>query len=203
MTSLKRLTLACAVALVALVAATASASALSVSVSPAGAITATSSGRVTFAGSSIIRPECNLVIRGTISAGPIVKTVGVSIGQVTAVQITNCSGLDSVTVLGLPWQIVYLGEVGTLPNAITSVRLGIATAQFEMRGLPLAGNCLYGGLALVQLNVTGTNPYTSGALPSLGSAAPLSKRGGGILCPGSGWLDGNFTLSPTQTITLI
>jgi hypothetical protein len=203
MTSLKRLALACAVALVALVAATASASALTVRVSPAGAITATSSGRVTFAGSSIIRPECNLTIRGTIFAGPIEKVAGNSIGQVTAVQITNCSGLDSVTVLGLPWLIVYLASEGTLPNAVTAVRLGIQTAQFEMRGLPLAGDCLYGGLALVRLLVSGSNPYTTGALPSLGSAAPLSKRGGGFLCPGSGWLDGNFTLSPTQTITLI
>lgn len=198
--SLKRAAFAATVALILFIASTESASALSMRISPGGAIAA--SGRVTFGGSSILSPECDLTLRGTLFQGPIEKIVAASVGQVTAAQITNCVGVESVSVLGLPWLIVYLGEVGTLTDGITSLRLGIAMAQFELRGVPLAGNCLYGGLMLLSLSVSGTNPYASGALPSLGSAAPLSKRGGGIFCPGSGWFDGSFILRPTETISL-
>lgn len=204
MLSFKKLALTCALALVATAAASSAALGATASISPGGAITATSNGRVTFAGSSIIRPECNLTIRGTLGTGPINKDApGGVLGSVTAVQIANCSGLDSVTVLGLPWTITYQSITGTLPNAVTAIRLNIVAAAFEMRGLPVAGNCLYGGTAPTILDVTGTNPYTSAGLRSLGSTAPLGKRGGGIFCPGSGWLEGTFSLSPTQTITRI
>lgn len=163
----------------------------------------TSIGRVTFAGSSIFRFECSLRFFGALLEGPIEKVAGNAIGQVTAVQITNCSGLDSATVLGLPWAIVYLASDGVLPDAVSGVRVGIPAFEFEMRGLPIAGNCLWGGLWPLRLLLAGSNPYAAGTLVGLGSAAPLLRRGGGIFCPASGWFDGSLTLGPAQTISLM
>jgi hypothetical protein len=192
-----------ALALVGLAMTSPVALAATASISPAGSITMTSSGRMSFAGSSIVRPECVFTATGSLNAGPITKTVGNSFGTLTNVQLTNCTGVDSVTALGLPWQIRYLGFEGVLPNGVTAFRLGIDATQLQFYGLPLARDCLYGGLAPLRMSVFGANPYTNGVLNGTGSTSPLGRRAGGALCPGSLWLNGTLTTLISQTIRVI
>jgi hypothetical protein len=193
--SIRRATLA-VVALAALAAATGTAAAAEFQFSPGGTITGTSLGPVTFSGSGITI-TCPLTLRGTVTSARVPKVAGTSYGEITSVTVGRCSG-GSVSVLGLPWPVVYNAILGTLPNAVTGVSLTVNRTGFLFNALGL--ECLYGGSITSLLAVTGSNPYTSGlyAIPP-GSSAPFVR--GSFFCPRTGSVSGTFGITPTQTVT--
>jgi hypothetical protein len=192
----KKMVLSAALALVALLATSAMASAFTATVSPSGSITSASSGKVRFVGGSTTI-ECNLTLRGSLNSS-VTLTAGQSLGRISAVEIANCSGGNSVTVLNLPWTLEYTESEGELPNEVTGVDFKVKNSSFNLGIFGGFINCLYQGDEPSILSVTGTNPYTSGTISTDGThRIPLHSGGG---CPSTGTMTGTFGLSPSQEI---
>jgi hypothetical protein len=70
--------------------------------------------------------SCRITLRGAFNSSVIAKTVGSSIGTITAFTANNCSAGDSITALpaSLPWTITYQSFSGTLPS-IASVKVAL------------------------------------------------------------------------------
>jgi hypothetical protein len=202
---MKKIVLAAALALVALFAVAASASAAhNATISPGGEISTPSSGKVTFRAGEI-SIACSLTLSGTLAraiANLERPEERQSLGSVRSVSWRECSGGEVAGVLGTPWNILYTGETGTLPNAVTAVSFSIQNAQFQLSVFGGFVNCLYAGEAPVSMVTTATRTagtYTSGLISTVESAF---RKVSGSLCPESGTMTGRFTLSPTQTIVV-
>jgi len=219
-----KLLLAAALALVVFSALAATATAASVSLSPAGGITATSLGLLTFSASGA-EARCTVTLRGELNRGLIGKVAGNEIGRITAAEIVTCSqNSGRVQTESLPWRINYQTILGTLPNAVTGVLFVLTNnGPTETRRSATSGigfivevfgvQCLYRGPVGSLLAVTlreaeegrGRGPaarYTTGLITT-GSPASLSETplfSGGFLCPSRGALVGRFSLT-TQTLT--
>lgn len=192
----KKLFLTTIMALVALMVATATASAFTAAVSPGGAISSASEGKVRFKGGSTTI-ECNLTLRGSLNSS-VTLTAGQPLGRISGVEIANCSGGNSVTVLNLEWTLEYTGTEGELPNEVSGVNFKVKNASFNLGLFGGFINCLYQGDEPSILNVTGTNPYTSSTIRTNGTATIPLHSGSG--CPSTGTMTGTFRLAPSQEI---
>lgn len=167
----------------------------------------TLSQRLTFTGSGVFTPECDITMDGSFHSNTIVKTRGLLIGYITAVTIGACEGINDVSILGLPWHIQYHAFVGTLPT-ITGVTLLLVGVSFNLDA-PLAGDCLYRSTTAAPAR--GTIAITGGVAGLLtpDSTALVPLNSGGFLCPGSGGFTGTGAtmvlnaLSTRLTIRLI
>jgi hypothetical protein len=202
---MKKLVLAAALALVALFAVAASASAAhNATIRNAGEIRTASSGKVTFRAGEI-SIACNLTLAGTLASAvsnlerPEERQ---SLGSISSVSWAECSGGEVAGVLGTPWNILYTGETGAMPNEVRSVSFTVQNAQFRLSVFGGFVNCLYAGEAPVSMAATATRTagtYTSGLIRTTESS--FSKVSGS-LCPATGTMTGSFNMSPTQTITV-
>ena len=201
---MKKLVLTAALALVALFAVAATASAHNATISPAGEASQVSSGKVTFRAGEI-RIECNLTLAGTLASSvsnlerPEERQ---SLGSVRSVRWAECVGGNVESVLGTPWNILYTGETGAMPNEVSSVQFTVQNAQFLLSTFGGFARCLYAGESPVSMAATRTRTagvYTSGNIRTTESAFSLVS---GFGCPSSGNMTGTFTMSPTQTITV-
>lgn len=201
---MKKLVLTAALALVALLSVTASAfAAHNATIRNAGSISTASSGAVTFRAGEI-SIACHLTLSGTLASSVSnLETGGTqSLGSISSVSWAECSGGEVSGVLGTPWNILYTGETGAMPNEVTAVSFTIQNAQFLLRTFGGFVSCLYAGEAPVSMATVATRTagtYTSGSIRTTESSfAKVS----GSLCPSSGTMTGSFTMSPTQTITV-
>ncbi|HEX4806892.1 MAG TPA: hypothetical protein VFU94_13420 [Conexibacter sp.] len=172
--------------------------AASLSFRPAGSITATSLGKLTFAMGSLTI-ECNYTLTGRLATGPIAKTAGASVGEITEVTWAGCTGGEIETVLNLPWTVVYSSIDGTLPEAVSAVRLAIDGWSWELSTFGGFAGCLWSGnpeFSLALTRLAGAE-YRSGLMRSLESALRLVS---GFGCPSEGRYLGSFSLT-SQTVT--
>ncbi len=200
MSKLKLLVVA-AIAVVAVAAFASSASAFRATVSRGGAISSVSAGKITF-GNSAPRIECNLTLNGSLLTSFEI-TANTQMGEVTEVRIANCSGGEVERVLNLPWRITVNTALGRGPDSYTGILFNIVNAAFNLNTFFRTINCLYSGTAgaLLSLNDTGTDTYTTAGIRALETVQlPLSR--GGELCPREGSFAGTFGLSPQQSITV-
>jgi len=202
---MKKLVLTAALALVALLSVTASAfAAHNATIRNAGEIATASSGKVTFRAGEI-SIECNLTLSGTL-AGTISNLERPeerqSLGSIRGVAWRECAGGEVSSVLNTPWNILYTGETGAMPNSVTSVQFTIQNAQFLLSTFGGFVRCLYAGEAPVTMAATATRTagtYTSGLIRTTESSfAKVS----GALCPEAGRMTGSFNMTPVQTITV-
>jgi hypothetical protein len=191
-----KIVLAVAIMATALLGTAAAATADSASITPGGNITSNSLGRLTFVGSDLVTPECNVQLRGSLTRSRIAKVSGTAIGSITGVTISNCQENVSASVLGLPWTLRYVSIAGTLPNGVTGLTVSIDRAQFAVTVLGIF-TCLSSGVATGTMAVTGSNPYVSGLFRSDETRLPTT----GFLCPSQAYLSGTLGVTPTQTVT--
>jgi len=191
---------ACALAAVVLVSWASAALAEPVDVTPAGAITATSLGKVTFGASP--RIECNLTLAGSLASGPIELTAGRVFGSISEVRWASCSGGSVSRVLGLPWTVSYAGLSGSLERGVSAFRFELGTVAFQLSTFFEIVNCLYAGAVGVSAAV---GPSENGVdwrtgLLTLARESRLAFVSGSELCPAEGAFAGTLSLAPTQTI---
>jgi hypothetical protein len=181
----------------------------SLSASPAGTITGTSEGKITFeepSGSFGI--ACSLTLNGTLERIA-AKRIGAHVASVTEGRTSECRdtffGIAGSAIALVeprsPFDFVYQSFLGTLPriNGI-SVR---ADSRFLLR--TAIGECLYSTTASREVTLL------IEAAPETGAATRghyerettrLFTRLTGT-CPASGVLAGRFRLTPTQTVRLL
>ncbi len=181
----------------------------SLSASPAGTITGTSTGQITFeepAGSFGI--ACNLTLNGTL-ARTTAKRAGSHVASLTEGRTSNCRdtffGIAGRAIVlvesSRPFDVVYSSFLGTLP------RISGILVRAEMRFLltTAIGGCLFEtgaareAVILIEA-VAETGSATRGRF--VREVARLLTRLSGT-CPATGNLAGRFTLSPTQTVRLL
>lgn len=200
---MKKLVLTAALALVAVFAVASTAAAYDAAISPAGEISTTSNGGVTFEASGI-EIICNLTLAGSLegSVSSVESDTNQDLGEITSVEWNSCSGGNVRAVLGLEWNVSYDGSQGTLPNEVSAVDFTIDDAEFQLSVFGGFVNCLYTGDADVSMAVSRTRSagvYTSSTISTTGS---VYDKVSGTLCPATGSMTGSFSMSPTQTITV-
>lgn len=200
---MKKIVLAAGLALVALFAVAATASGFSAEVRNAGEISTPSLGQVTFSAGEIAI-ACNLTLSGTLASA--IANVETSaeqhLGSVEGVSWASCRGGEVSGALNTPWNIRYDSETGSLPNEVSRIGFTVQNAQFRLSVFGGFVNCLYAGEAPVSMAVTRTRAagvYTSSTISTIESS--FSKVSGSF-CPASGNMTGQFSMSPTQTITV-
>jgi hypothetical protein len=167
------------------------------SISPAGSVTASSLGKLTFtAGTTTI--SCNVTMRGTLEE-VVIETAGDHVGSVSEVTWATCTGGELERVLGLPWSLGYSSILGTMPNGLTGELYTINEAGMRFSILSGFVRCLYKGNVGALVALSGTNPYRTGLITLLGTE--LSRIEGGESCPVTGRLSGTLALSPAQEVT--
>jgi hypothetical protein len=165
-------------------------------------------GNETFAGSNGVNVICALTLTGTIRSAT-AKRAGQQLGSVTRVDPsgtgrrpcrTNVLVAAEVTVLNLPWRVLYNSILGTLPR-ITGILATIERAQFL---LEIAGQrCLYVGdvpfLATVEAGglITRASPLRN--TETLQRELPLTTAE----CPGTGELQGELRVTTSPRISLV
>lgn len=195
-----RFRLLLAAALVVLTALTASTAQASRGVS-ASATNITASGSLTMTGGIV----CNVTLNLTLGSSTILKDTSARFGGINAANssISGCTGIlaarapnNTGTILtGIT--TVYRSFAGTLPN-ISRININAPGAGFLLN--TVAGSCLYGGtLDGISFNVSGgaisTVTFSGGTIPRIS---------GGGLCPTSGGITGNLTVTGTApTVTLV
>jgi hypothetical protein len=187
--------LATAVAVVLALCAVAAAASEYYGVRPAGEVTATTLGALTFSGGGVT-VRCNVTLRGSLDDGRLDAIVGTPIGAMTGASIAGCTSGAITAVLGLPWSIGYQGFTGTLP-LVTGFRLSLdrVALLFNVLGF----ECLYSGTLGGLLGVTGSGPYSTGLL-TIEAGRTLARVAGSELCPTSGTVTATFSLTPQQTV---
>jgi hypothetical protein len=196
--------LAAALTVLAIGATAGSASAASLAISPAGAITATSLGKVTYESNVFgLGPECRWELIGTLSSGPITKVEGAQIGTFTRLAITECTGSSFSTGLMTSAAIRYASIAGTLPEAITATLVRIEGIAFLMEVPSVNLKCLYIATIGASTPTTriGAGKYTTGLLSFLTGDQRYTRTAlNGNACPESPTLFGTFRMT-TQTLT--
>lgn len=175
------------------------ANAASITASPAGAVTATSLGRVALAGTGgfiDITLNCNVTLNGSLNSS-INNASGAQIGSITAGSATNCDNgtADVLASSSNAWALTLNGT----PN-LTTLTAGLTVRNAQFSVTVLGNDCLYAGDVPASLGYTGSGPYTTGLITILSHSLPLSS--GGFLCPTSGELSGSFSFT-RQTLTLV
>ncbi len=91
----------------------------------------------TAAGTTI---RCKVTLQGSFTSRVIAKTLGATMGEITAASIAECSGGRMVFLTEtLPWTILYRGYVSALPN-ITAVLVTMSGISFRWGTI---STCLY------------------------------------------------------------
>ena len=155
---MRKLAITGALALAAILAVAGTASArYNATVANGGAISAVSSGEVTFTASSI-DIECALTLRGDLgtSVSNVLSASEQNMGNIDSVNWNNCDGGDVRQTLGTPWNLNYKGVEGTLPNEVTAVRFAVDNAEFQLATFFNLVNCLYRGDANATMAVAST-----------------------------------------------
>lgn len=183
----------------------AEASAYDMSFNPAGPFTMTSSS-LTFAdGAGLITVVCPLTLRGDFDTGPISVARGRQFGTLTDSPPSSCRGgsVDVMFYPGSPWSMTVNTPLGTPPRANTGLLLDVigATFRLDVRILGIPTICYYAGTPGALIGWLGPNPYTAGSSVTVLSNA-LSSTVGATRCPATIRLNGTFSLSPQQTITI-
>jgi hypothetical protein len=175
-----------------------------IGIAPAGEITATSNGQVSF-NSPLGAIRCEATLTGVIQDGVIpLEHFGTSlpedwVGEVTGYTLARCTEPFGRTItgraLGLPWSIDTTAFLGTLPR-ITGIRATLLGASVSFEGITgISGACLYGGEIPLLMTFPAGERGNSVSLAS----NRLSRRSGGALCPESGEVSGTFT-STTESL---
>jgi len=195
-----KLLFAAAIALVAFAAFASSASAFRATVRNGGAISSASLGKITFGSSPTI--QCSLTLNGSLRTSAEL-VANETIGSITEVRITSCSGGSVERVLSLPWTLTVKSIGGTLPDSATSLSMNIVGSAFNLSTFFEIVNCLYAGTSggILSLNDTGTDTYTTGLIRA-DETIRLPFRRGSEACPAEGEFKGTFGLSPQQSITV-
>lgn len=173
-------------------------------ISRAGLVSMPSSGAVTFRGGTTT-VTCEITLLGSLagSMAGIEAANRQSFGRFEGLVITNiCSNGFLETALGMPWNILYTGESGALPDSMTSMSLVFQGMSVNFSVFGEFVNCLYRGETPASMAVSRTRTagvYTTG---SVRLAEATMVKISGTLCPERIGVTGTFTVSPTQTITV-
>jgi hypothetical protein len=204
MFSRTRLLLAAALAALALAAGAGSALAELYAISPAGSITDSSLGSITFR-SPLVSVTCALTLAGSLER--VGAANGMQIGSITSVRGTETCRGATVTADATPWLIVAGAAQGTLPNGLTGswVELVNAGILFDITFLGVHVKCVYFGVVPSLTPLSGTNPYRTGLVTiqsgsvSLELDRSLDTSG---MCPTASEVSMSGTMSATtQTLT--
>jgi hypothetical protein len=161
-------------------------------ISPAGEVSATSSGALSFtAGGVTVR--CNATLTGSFDDG-VMLIERDPFGAITASTWSGCSG-GELAGSGHPWTTGYRSFLGTVPS-FTGLLFNLleATLRATVAGL----RCVYRGDVGALVTLTGSGPSRTGSITLLGNEIALRE---GALCPATGRLTGTLALSPTQELT--
>lgn len=111
---------------------------------PAGAMTATSLGALTFT-SPVATISCALSLSGSLNASTTGFDGGVG-GTISRATVSSCSGATVTTRTETPWTLLVGAKLGTLP-ILTGIGLGFYNADFlfEMNIFGLTARCEYLG----------------------------------------------------------
>jgi hypothetical protein len=198
-------TLAGLLILTALGATSGGAAAASLSFSPAGNVTATSLGKVTYESNVFgLGLECRWELTGTLRTGAITKVEGAQIGTFTRLAITECTSFSFSTGLTTSAAIRYASIAGTLPEAITATLVRIEGIAFLVEVPAVNSRCLYIATIGASTPTTriGAGTYTTGLLTVLSGDQSYTRITSlnSNACPESPTLFGTFRMT-TQTIT--
>lgn len=184
---------AACLAFIALAVAASSSTAARVDITPGGAITATSSGGVTFTGGPA-PIACNVSLTGSLATSATGTLPKIRGGQVTGGSTSRCTtGVSSTLLFNPAWDIYVLRVIG--PNNIDILLLPV---QFLISAPPFV-NCLIEALVLANINgnvvtIISVATLRLTQLPTGGVCANVTLARVGLV--------GRFTLSQTPTVTL-
>jgi hypothetical protein len=177
------------------------ASANSITASPAGAITATSLGRLSFAGRGGIEISinCRVTLRGTLNS-IIFNGTGGRLGSITEGRADECN-TGTITLLvepRNPWPILLDGSMNLSFNP-KQLPVTLTNVQIQISGI-LGQTCLYTGSVPMLLEAEGPREAAVTRLVTIRANSERIVRNSG-LCPERGELSGTFSLT-TQTLRL-
>ena len=173
------------------------ASANIVTASPSGAITATSSGKVTFSGGELAI-ECRVTLRGSINS-TIDNSAGGNVGSITGGSANECGFLLSATLLfGVAWGM-EMSEEARLGVSPKLVGINMVGTRFLVSIFGV--QCLYEGTVPTWLEGEGSPVVTRRVRILANSTSYVSGAGSPEPCAEYYELAGSFDIT-TQTLRL-
>jgi len=129
--------------------------------------------------------------------------VNETLGSITEVRIANCTGGSVERVLSLPWPLTLRAVPSGLPDSATSFEVNIVGFAINFSTFFEIPNCLYRGTAaaILSLNDTGTDRYTTGLL-RFNEAVTIPFIRGSEACLESLAIRGSASFVPTQAIVI-
>jgi hypothetical protein len=196
----------CALALIAVLAAAfaaGTASANTITAEPSGAITATSLGRLTFAGRGGIEISinCRVTLRGIINR-TIGNAAGGRVGGITEGSTNECN-VGTATPLvsgGMQEWFLTLSRSTNLAVSPKLAEITVEGVRFQVSGI-LGQTCLYEGNVPTTLEGEGPSERVVTRLQTIRANSERIVRNSG-LCPERGELSGSGFAITTQTLRL-
>jgi hypothetical protein len=177
---------------------------LSAGAGTAGAFeqTLTSAGKITFNAGGIV-VACNVTLQATFVNWQELPIEGRYAGEINSMRWANCEGGIISAVLGLPWEMLNLQILGTLPN-LTGILVEINDVALNFSVLGGIINCLYlGDLGLlIEIFELGGGANDFGVATLLEEYFVPFARGSG-LCPEELEVSGTFNTGPLADIIII
>lgn len=161
---------------------------------PAGSITKTSLGAVTFSGGAISL-NCQITLRGTL-ASAIEDVRGEPVGALTGGSVTSCNTGSLQLLFGVAWNDV-LADVARLGGAPKLLPIDMNGVRVSVTILGIT--CLYGGNVPTSLQAEGS-PLATRLVAVLANS--LAKVSGSEFCPETIQMRGTFAIT-AQTLALV
>lgn len=183
----------------ALAAFTTAAFAEGLTIEPSGEVDLPSTGNLRFT-SSLFDIACPVTFEGSLEEGPILMSSGEPIGETTGMAIDEeaCEGGGVLTraLLESPWTTRYQAVTGTLPNEVTSTRVLIddVAVSGSIGGI----SCLYQGDPILDIAVSGANPYDLDTISV--EAAGVFRKVSGLFCPATASASGTLSIAPATQV---
>lgn len=148
---------------------------------------------------------CTFTMRGSISTS-VAKTVGASIGSITAASHTGCTDtiasadiVSATADVTRPWPITYQSFTGTLPNiGSLGITLGGVFLVVTIRSFGIDYVCTYFG------DLPARTVHSAGSLTGISIVnAPKTRiAGNAIFCPSRLTKNGSGSITPAQRLVL-
>lgn len=156
-------------------------------------------GAVTFH-TAISDVTCHITLQSTFVDWHELPIEGRRAGAITRAASSECAGATGVTFLSLPWEMVELRTLGTLPN-LTGILVTIRSFSVNLEEVFGGLQCLYVGNQglLIPIVELGNGEHSFGLAVLLGNTL---RNSGNIFCPSEMRPRGTFDTTPLVPIVI-
>ena len=143
--------------------------------------------------------SCDLTLEATLERGEFDLEEPSSVGAVSTVEWSSCTGGSIRAVLGLSWDLRYDLALGSYPEALTGLELSIRDLEVQLAVFGGFVNCLYTGDVTALAPLEQEEPEGAWLLGDLDVSDTMALVSGAF-CPTTGALAGTLMLEPQQRL---